>query len=96
MQDLTEDRKVLLANILTTSCQEFIKNFARYSHDPVGIYIQDLRKILKRSHKILSIFVLKYDLSRSRTNFLLNILKIACLELKNLAKSSLYLAGIQI
>ena len=53
---------------------------------------QDLKKI---SEDII-LFVLKYDLSRSHTNFLLNILKIACLKLKNLAKSSLYLGGIQI
>ena len=45
VQDLTQKLKVCLATIFETSCQELIKNLARYSQYHIGIYIQYLRKI---------------------------------------------------
>ena len=67
VEDLTQALTVFFAKILETSCQELIKNFAKSSEDLVGTYIQDLGKILIRSCKNLSKFLLKFDLARSCT-----------------------------
>ena len=67
VQDLTQDLKVFLDKIHETFCQQIIKNLARYFQDLVGIYVQDLGKIVMRSYRILYIFLLKYDLTISCT-----------------------------
>ena len=59
LEDLTQDCKVFLGKILDISCQELTKNLAKSSHNFVGMFVQDLGKILGRSYMILSIFVLK-------------------------------------
>ena len=63
-----QDLKLYLAKILEIACKEVtgIKNLARSSQDFVGIYVQDLGKIL-RSYRILPKFFLKYDITRSCT-----------------------------
>ena len=65
IQDLWQNLKIFLTKILETSCQELIQDLAKSSQDLVGIYIQDLGSILKRSYRILPISLLKYDLTRS-------------------------------
>ena len=47
LQDFTPDLTVFLGKILKLSCQEFINNLGKCSEDPVGIYIQDLGKVVK-------------------------------------------------
>ena len=49
LQDLTEDRKVFHTKILETSCQELIKNLARFSQDLVRRSFRGLGKTLVRS-----------------------------------------------
>ena len=65
IQDLWQNLKIFLTKIPETSCQELIQDLAKSSQDLVGIYIQDLGNILKRSYRILPISLLKYDLTRS-------------------------------
>ena len=69
VENLTQDLKAFIGKILESSCQELIKNLAKSAQDLVGIYIQDLDRILIKSYRILSIFLLKLGLTRSCTRF---------------------------
>ena len=66
VENLTQDLKAFIGKILESSC---IKNLAKSAQDLVGIYIQDLDRILIKSYRILSIFLLKLGLTRSCTRF---------------------------
>lgn len=95
LHDLTLDPKEPLAKILNASCQELIKNLARFSQDLVGIYIRDLSKILIRSYRILSILLVKYywqdlmqDITKDFKVFLTKVLETSGQELlMHLARS---------
>ena len=49
VQDFTQDLKVFPRKILKSSCQEIIKNLAKFYLDIAGIYIQDLSIIFIKS-----------------------------------------------
>ena len=69
VENLTQDLKAFIGKILESSWQELIKNLAKPAQDLVAIYIQDLDRILIKSYRILSTFLLKLGLTRSCTRF---------------------------
>ena len=49
VQDFTQDLKSFSQENSKSSCQEIIKNFAKFYQDIAGIYIQDLSIIFIKS-----------------------------------------------